>query len=67
MREVGARWDYWGALASKKWLRMECSGQVDDEGRPILKKVDLVEEFSIARSNHVFRGVCAGVSCIYFH
>ena len=35
----------WEALASKKWLRMECSGEVDFEGRPILKKVDLVEEF----------------------
>ena len=68
VREVGVRWDSWEALASKRWLRMECSGQVDDEGRPILKKVDLVEEFFIARSNHVIRRGCAcgaGVSCIY--
>ena len=45
VREVGVRWDSWEALASKKWLRMEGSGQVDVEGRVILKKVDLVEEF----------------------
>ena len=45
VREVGVRWDSWEALALKRWLRMACSGQVDDEGRPILKKVDLVEEF----------------------
>ena len=42
---MGEGWDSWEALASKRWLRMECSGPVDDEGRPILKKVDLVEEF----------------------
>ena len=33
------------ALASKKWVRMEDSGRVDDEGRPILERVDLMEAF----------------------
>ena len=44
-RENGMRWDSWDALASKKWVRMEESGRVDDEGRPILEKVDLMETF----------------------
>ena len=35
------RWDSWDALASRKWVRMEDSGRVDDEGRPILEGVDL--------------------------
>ena len=35
-REEGMKWDSWGALASKKWVRMEESRCVDDEGRPIL-------------------------------
>ena len=39
----GMRWDSWDALASKKWVRMEESGRVDDEGRPILERVDLME------------------------
>ena len=39
------RWDCWNALASKKWLRMEDSGRVDDEGEPILERVDLMEAF----------------------
>ena len=43
--EAGMRWDSWDALASKKWVRMEESGQVDDEGRPILERVDLMEAF----------------------
>ena len=30
---------------SKKWVRMEESGRVDDEGRPILERVDLMEAF----------------------
>ena len=33
------------ALASKEWVRMEESGRVDDEGRPILERVDLMEAF----------------------
>ena len=37
--ENGIRWDSWDALASKKWLRMEESGRVDDE------RVDLMEAF----------------------
>ena len=45
VKEEGMRWDSWDALASKKWVRMEDSGQVDDEGRPILEKVDLMEAF----------------------
>ena len=61
-RENGMRWDSWHALASKKWVRMEESGRVDDEGRPILEKV---EAFSTVRSkSHVFsrwKGCCASV------
>ena len=38
------RWDSWEALTSKKWVRMEDSGRVD-EGRPILERVDLMETF----------------------
>ena len=45
---AGMRWDSWDALASKKWMRMEDSGRVDDEGRPILERVDLMEAFSRA-------------------
>ena len=49
MKEEGGsgrrRWDCWDALASKKWVRMEDSGRVDDEGRPILERVDLMEAF----------------------
>ena len=44
-RDNRMRWDSWDALASKKWARMEDSGRVDDEGRPILEKVDLIEAF----------------------
>ena len=44
-RENGMRWDSWDALALKKLVRMEESGHVDDEGRPILEKVDLMEAF----------------------
>ena len=43
--EAGMRWDSWSALESKKWVRMEESGRVDDEGRPILERVDLMEAF----------------------
>ena len=39
MSEKGMRWDSWEALASNKWVRMEESGRVDDEGRPILEIV----------------------------
>ena len=38
-RENGLRWDSWHALASKKWVRMEDSGRVDDEGRPIQRSL----------------------------
>ena len=41
----GMRWDSWDALASRKWVRIEDTGRVDDEGRPILEKVDLMEMF----------------------
>ena len=54
----GMRWDSWDALASKKWVRMEDSGRVDDEGRPILERVDLMDAFFTVRSkNHVCRRV----------
>ena len=29
-RKEGMRWDSWDALASKKWVRMEESGRVND-------------------------------------
>ena len=48
--ENGMRRDSWDALASKKWARMEESGRVDDEGRPILERVDLMETFFTVRS-----------------
>ena len=35
------------ALASKKGVRMEESGRVDDEGRTILERVDLMEAFFV--------------------
>ena len=44
-RKNGMRWDSWDALASKKWVRMQESGHVDDEGRPVLERVDLMEAF----------------------
>ena len=31
--ENGMRWDSWDAVASKKWVRMEETGRVDDEGQ----------------------------------
>ena len=37
--------DSWDTLESKKWVRMEDSGHVDNEGRPILERVDLMEAF----------------------
>ena len=58
-RENGMRWDTWDALASRKWVRMEDSGRVDDEGRPVLEKVDLMEKFFAncpsSDLDHVFR------------
>ena len=45
VREEGMRWDSWDALASRKWVRMEDRSRVDDEGRPVLEKVDLMEIF----------------------
>ena len=39
------RGDSWDMLASKKWIRMEGTGHVDDEGRVVLKRVDLMEKF----------------------
>ena len=44
------RWDSWDALASKKWVRMEDSGRVDNEGRPVLERVDSMETFFTVRS-----------------
>ena len=43
--EEGMRWDSWGALASKKWVRTKNTGRVDEEGREVFEKVDLMEEF----------------------
>ena len=39
------RWDSWDALASKKWVRTEDTGQLDDEGNSVIERVDLMEEF----------------------
>ena len=39
------RWDSWDALASKKWVRREDTGRVDDEGRDVFERVDLMGEF----------------------
>ena len=48
-----------GQLASKKWVRMEDTGRVDDEGRAVLEKVDLMEGFF--RSIIVrFKRICLG-------
>ena len=44
-REAGVRWDGWSSLASKKWVRMEDSGRVGEDGKPVLERVDLMEEF----------------------
>ena len=52
-KEAGMRWDSWDVLASKKWVRMEESGRVDDEGRPILERVDLMEVFFAAMHRQI--------------
>ena len=44
-RGYGMRWDSWDVLASKKWVRIEDTGRIDDEDRPVLERVDLMEEF----------------------
>ena len=44
-RENEMSWDSWDALASWKWVRMEDSGRIDDEGRPVLERADLMEAF----------------------
>ena len=41
-REWGEIWD---ALASRKWVGMEDTGRVDDEGRAVFERVDLMEVF----------------------
>ena len=33
------RWDRWEALASKRWVRMEDTGRVDDEGKVVFERV----------------------------
>ena len=40
VREAGMRWDDWDALASRKWVRMEDTDRVDDEGRAVLERVE---------------------------
>ena len=59
VRENNMGWDSWYALASKKWVRMEDTSRVDDEGKAVLdsEKVDLKEEF--------FRNVHHQVSSIF--
>ena len=39
------RWDSWDALASNKWVRRENTGRIDEEGKEVFEKVDLMEEF----------------------
>ena len=51
--EAGMRWDTWDALALKKWVRMQESGRVDDEGRPILERVDLMEAFIVGMHRQI--------------
>ena len=52
------RWD------RKKWVRMEESGRADDESRPILEKVDLMEAFfagvHVKSKNRVFKSCDGG-------
>ena len=55
VRENGIGWDSWDALASKKWVRMEDTGRVDDEGKAVFERVDLMAEF--------FRNI----RCLEFH
>ena len=43
------RTDGWEALTSNKWVRMEDNGRVDDEGRAVSERVDLMEEFFTIR------------------
>ena len=45
VRENEMQWDCWDALASKKWVRMESTGRVNDEGRAVSERVDLMDEF----------------------
>ena len=45
VRETGMRWDRWEGMASGEWVRLEDTGRVDEEGRPVFEKVDLMEEF----------------------
>ena len=35
VEENDMRWDGWEALASKRWVRMEDTGRVDDEGKAV--------------------------------
>ena len=49
------RWDSWDALASKKWVRRENTGRVDEEDKEVLEKVDLMEEF-FENVHHQVRG-----------
>ena len=44
-RENDMWWDSWDALAAKKCVRMKESRRVEDKGRPMLEKVDLMERF----------------------
>ena len=32
------RWDSWEALASKRWVKMEDTSRVDDEGRASVRE-----------------------------
>ena len=38
VRENEMSWDSWDELASKKWVRLEDTGRVDEEGMPVLEK-----------------------------
>ena len=37
--------DEMGELGSSKWVRRGDTGRVDDEGRAVFERVDLMEEF----------------------
>ena len=57
VRENEMRWDCWDALALKKWVRMEDTGRVDDEGRAVCERVNPMEEF-FGNAHHQIQRAC---------
>ena len=52
-----------GQLGYKKWVRMEESDRVDDEGRPILERVDLMEAFFAGVHRQIYRWIMYLEAC----